>query len=305
MSRAIVVTGATGKQGGSVINALLARKAPFKILAVTRDASSPSAKRLAAKSSDISVVQGNLDDTESLFRNAKKATELPIWGVFSVQAPPFKKGGAAIEEAQGKSLVDSAIKHGAKHFVYSSVDRHGVKSIQNPTKVPHFASKHRIEHHLIDKAKNTDMSWTILRPVAFMENFVPGFIGKGFATAWREAVKSRPLQLIATEDIGTFAALSFLDPQRYASQEISLAGDELTFEQLGQVFKKTTGYPLPTTFGFLARFMLWLSEEMGTMFAFFEKEGYAADIPELKKIHPELKDLGAWLESSAYVKKTN
>ncbi|KAH7141422.1 nucleoside-diphosphate-sugar epimerase family protein [Dactylonectria estremocensis] len=305
MSRAILVTGATGKQGGSVINALLARNAPFKILAVTRDASSPSAKRLAAKSSAISVVQGNLDDTESLFRNAKKATELPIWGVFSVQAPPLKKGGAAIEEVQGKSLVNSAIKHGAKHFVYSSVDRHGARSLENPTKVPHFASKHQIEHHLIDKAKGTDMSWTILRPVAFMENFVPGFAGKGFATAWREAIKSRPLQLVATDDIGVFAANSLLEPQRYASQSISLAGDELTFKQLEEVFRAKTGAPLPTTFGFLARILLWLSEEMGTMFAFFENEGYAADIPELRKTLPELKDLGAWLETSAYVKKAN
>lgn len=85
MSRALLITGATGKQGGSVINALLARNADFKILAVTRDAASASAQRLAAKSPKISIVQGNLDDTDSVFQNAKKVTPLPIWGVFSVQ----------------------------------------------------------------------------------------------------------------------------------------------------------------------------------------------------------------------------
>ncbi|KPM41924.1 hypothetical protein AK830_g4672 [Neonectria ditissima] len=216
----------------------------------------------------------------------------------------MNKKGPIIEEAQGKALVDSAIKHGAKHFVYSSVDRHGAKSIDNPTNIPHFVSKHKIEHHLIAKAKDTDMSWTILRPVAFMENFQPGFVGKVFATAWRDAVKSRPLQLISTDDIGTFAALSFLDPAKFSSQSISLAGDELTYKQLAEVFSKSTGAPIPTTFGFIARLLLWLSEEMGTMFTFFEKEGYNANIGDLKRIHPDLKDLGTWLKSSPYVKKS-
>lgn len=85
MSRALLITGATGKQGGSVIKALLARNADFKILAVTRDVASPSAKRLAAASPKITLVQGNLDNTEAIFQNAKKAAQEPVWGVFSVQ----------------------------------------------------------------------------------------------------------------------------------------------------------------------------------------------------------------------------
>lgn len=85
MNRAILVTGATGKQGGAVIKALLADKAGFRILAVTRDTNSPSAKRLAAKSSDITLVQGDLNDTEAIFKAAEQATSHPIWGVFSVQ----------------------------------------------------------------------------------------------------------------------------------------------------------------------------------------------------------------------------
>lgn len=85
MSRAILVTGATGKQGGALIKALLADKAGFHILAVTRDSNSASAKRLAAKSSDITLVQGDLNDTEAIFKTAEQATSHPIWGVFSVQ----------------------------------------------------------------------------------------------------------------------------------------------------------------------------------------------------------------------------
>lgn len=85
MSRALLITGATGKQGGSVIKALLARNTNFKILAVTRDVNSPSAKRLAAASPNITLVQGNLDNTEAIFQDAKKAVQESVWGVFSVQ----------------------------------------------------------------------------------------------------------------------------------------------------------------------------------------------------------------------------
>ncbi|KAM0518857.1 hypothetical protein ACHAPE_003847 [Trichoderma viride] len=301
MSRALLITGATGKQGGSVIKALLARNADFKILAVTRDVASPSAKSLAAASPKITLVQGNLDNTEAIFQSAKKAAQEPVWGVFSVQVPAMNKTGSIIEQAQGKALVDSAIKHDVKHFVYASVDRGGAKSIDNPTNVPHFVSKHHIEHHLIDSAKDK-MSWTILRPVAFMENFVPGFVGKFFTTVWRDSIKSRPLQLISTDDIGTFAALSFMQPHEFSGQSISLAGDELTFAQVEEVFRKETGAPPPTTFGFMARLVLRMSEEMRTMFTFFEKEGYGADIKSLKEIHPELKNFSQWLGDRSTVK---
>lgn len=85
MSRAILVTGATGNQGGALIKALLAAKADFNILAVTRDATSPSAQALKSKASNITLVQGNLDDTESIFQSAKAATTVQIWGVYSIQ----------------------------------------------------------------------------------------------------------------------------------------------------------------------------------------------------------------------------
>jgi uncharacterized protein YbjT (DUF2867 family) len=85
MSRALLITGATGKQGSAVIKALLANNADFHVLAVTRDAGSISAKKLAAKSPNITLVQGDLNDTDSIFKSAKNATSAPIWGVFSVQ----------------------------------------------------------------------------------------------------------------------------------------------------------------------------------------------------------------------------
>jgi uncharacterized protein YbjT (DUF2867 family) len=89
MAKVILVTGATGKQGGSVIDALLAEQADVEILAVTRNPNSASAQKLLAKSSKIKAIEGDLNEPAGIFANAKKATSQPVWGVFSVQVRRF------------------------------------------------------------------------------------------------------------------------------------------------------------------------------------------------------------------------
>lgn len=84
-ARAILITGATGKQGGSVVDALLKVNAPFEIVALTRDAHSSTSRRLLQKSPNIKLVTGNLDSVDEIFRSIKEATKSPIWAVFSVQ----------------------------------------------------------------------------------------------------------------------------------------------------------------------------------------------------------------------------
>lgn len=80
----ILVTGATGKQGGALIKSLVSKKADFQILAVTRNTESASAQRLQ-KNTNVRLVQGDLDRPAELFKQAQSLTSAPIWGVFSVQ----------------------------------------------------------------------------------------------------------------------------------------------------------------------------------------------------------------------------
>ncbi|KAJ4302788.1 hypothetical protein N0V90_001679 [Kalmusia sp. IMI 367209] len=306
-SRAVLITGATGKQGSSVVNALLRANADFEILALTRNAQSPSAQSLAQKSKNIKLVTGNLDAIDEVFRKAKETTKAPIWGVFSVQTPFGGKANTKTEERQGKALVDASLANGVSHFVYSSVDRGGpARSATDKTNVPHFISKFNVEQHLFAKAKGSDMTWTVLRPVAFMENLVPGFLGKVFNTDWEMTLrKDQKLQLIATSDIGFFAAQSFLNPasQQYKNNTLSLAGDELTYAEWSKIFKEKTGKPLDKTYRFLVHIINYLVKEMGNMFVWFRETGYGADINELKKTHPKIKTFGEWLETESAWKK--
>lgn len=214
------------------------------------------------------------------------------------------KGDA--EEKQGRPFIDEAIKNGVEHFIFSSVDRGGPgKSDTNPTNIPHFITKHNLEGYLKEQiaAKNSKMQWTILRPVAFMDNLTPDFMGKGFASMWL-GVGEKPLQLISVHDIGLFAARAFMDQDAYKGRAITLAGDELNLEQGKKVFQEVEGYPMPETFSFVGSGIKWAMKEMGTMFEWFRTDGYGADIPALRKEEPKLQNFAAWLkEGSAFEKK--
>ncbi|KAF4958306.1 hypothetical protein FGADI_2472 [Fusarium gaditjirri] len=290
MSRALLITGATGKQGSSVINALIAKNADFLLLAATRNKESPSAKKLASKSSNIKLIEGDLDSIPALFTAAKQAAgTVPLWGVYSVQLSMGKGVTLEGEVRQGKGLIDESIKAGVKHFVYSSVDRGGdEKSWKEATVVPHFKTKHEIEHYLRDSTANgkSPMNWTILRPTAFMENLEPGFATKVFLTMIRDTLKNKPLQWTATEDIGFFAAEAFTDPQAWGKQAISLAGDELTFAQLSEAFEHATGGPAGTTFGLLGKALKHGVAELGIMANWFRDEGYGADLAKVRQLNP-------------------
>jgi uncharacterized protein YbjT (DUF2867 family) len=112
-------------------------------------------------------------------------------------------------------------------------------------------------------------------------------------------LKGKPLQLVATSDIGYFAAEAFTDPQAFTGKAISLAGDELTFDQMSKVFEQSTGKKVPTTFRLPVWLMMAAVKELGVMFKWFYDEGYGADLAEVKKIDPELKDFGKWLKEDS------
>ena len=271
--KVLLITGATGKQGGSAIDALLAspRASEFSILGVTRSTDSPSAQKLAAKSPLIKLIQGDFADVPAMFRAASDAAAgRPVWGVFSVQVPSGKGQSPETEERYGKTMVDEARRQGVAQFVYASVDRGGEpRSWDNPTDIPHFASKHNIELHLRASTRGTAMGWTILRPVAFMDNFAPGFGTKVFGAALQARLGEKPLQFVAVRDIGRAAARAFLEPDAYRGKAVGLAGAELTFRQLSDAFEQATGDPLRPTFGFLGSAFLWAVPEMAKMMSWF------------------------------------
>src|SRR5262249_2776955 len=149
--RIVLVTGATGRQGGSVIRHMHPRA--WKLRALTRDPDSPAAQELVYKG--IEVVKGDLEKPETL----EPATR-GFYGIYSVQ--DFWAVGAKREVQQGKNLADAGKKAGVEHFVYSSVG-----GAERNSGIDHWESKWEIENHI----RKLGLPATMLRPAAFMENY--------------------------------------------------------------------------------------------------------------------------------------
>jgi len=261
-NRTVLITGATGKQGGATLRHL-AGQPGFTVRAMTRKPDSPAAKAVAALGAE--VVAGDLDDGPSLER-----VLAGVWGVFSVQNS--WEAGVEGEEEQGKRLAKAARDKGVQHFVYSSVG-----SAHKNTGIPHFDSKFHIEQAV--KALGFP-SYTIIRPVFFMENVLsPQTLnGDKLVATLKPGTK---MQMIASDDIGRFSARAFLAADKMNGVEVDIAGDEVTMPEAAEAIsgfmgKKVTYQPIPI------EVVRQNNEDLALMLEWFDTVGYSADIASLE-----------------------
>lgn len=256
-TRTILVTGATGKQGGALISELVG--APFTLRAMTRKPDGDAASRLRA--AGVELVQGDLDDDRSLRRAIEGA-----WGVFAVQNT--WEAGVEREETQGKRLATIAREAGVQHYVYASVG-----SAHRHTGIPHFDNKARVE----DTVRTLGFpSYFIYRPVFFMENLTSPWFLNG-DVIYSALNPQTSLQMIAVADIGKYAARGFTDAERLRNREVDIAGDARTMTEVAEALSRGLGRPI-TYVQIPIEEVRKNSEDFAIMLEWFERVGYNADI---------------------------
>ncbi|WP_326654733.1 MULTISPECIES: NmrA/HSCARG family protein [unclassified Streptomyces] len=279
----VLVTGATGLQGGAVARELVRRGRDTA--ALVRDPASDRARALAELG--VALVRGDLDDEASL----RAATD-GVAGVFSVQnfMTPAGLGG---EVRQGRALARAARDTGVPHVVYSSVG-----GAERHSSVPHFDSKRSIERYL----EKLGVPTTVLRPSFFMDNFAahgPQRVDGTLVVQLALKPDTR-VQFIAVDDIGFFAAEAFDRPQEYLGRALEIAGDELTATEVARAFAERTGEParfeeLPLD-AVAANPYIPNGPEISLMFEWFQDHGYRADIAALRADHPGLQTFATYLK---------
>ena len=257
------VVGATGQQGGAVVDALLEHGESVR--ALVRDPDKESAQALAERGVALAVADSN-DGT---------ALQQAFEGVAGVFAMTTMAGpdGVDGEVRQGRTIGDAVHAAEVSRVVYSSVG-----GADRGTGIPHFESKWQVEEHL----RGLGLPLTVIRPVFFMEN-----LGGGIADEDGEVVVRAPLdpdvpmQMIAVRDIGRMGATALLDPQRIPGGAIEFAGDELTPREVAAVEGDLRGLP--------GRFepvpMDGLNDDQKAMFRWFRTvPSYTADLEETRRV---------------------
>ncbi|WP_416971197.1 NmrA/HSCARG family protein [Streptomyces sp. 4F14] len=240
-SDTVLVTGATGRQGGATARALLAAGAPVR--ALVRDPRSPSARAIEALGAEL--VRADLSDRTSL-----DPAVAGVRTVFSVQMPPMSGTGVdfAGELAQATHLIDAAKAAGVAQFVQSSTS-----GVGEHTRAPGWAEGRwaamadyfDTKQAIIEAVRGAGFArWTVLKPAFFMENLpmlAPRGPRGGLATILRPDTE---LALVAARDIGTAAAHAVRDPDRFHRVELELAGDLRTMTQVAETLSVAWGVPV-------------------------------------------------------------
>jgi len=302
----VVVLGATGIQGGGVVDAILHSnkegKSHFKIRGFTRNLDSEAAKALIARG--VEMVQGNFSneaDIENAFRGA--------YAVFAVtnfwDKEVFGAQNVEAEFKQGKQLADVAAKFGVTHYLWSSLE--DVKAIsKGELEMIHFTGKHNVQKY-VEKLGFKYTTFPALGCYAsnFQTHFKPTVDPDGTLVFCVPGLRTDVgVPIVDARDVGHIVTAALNNPEKYGKGNfIPVAHDYITVDQLAKDFEQVTGKRAR------ARYLPYEeAEKVITVREFresilwFNKYGYYAgrDISDNKKQFPQLKSWKDWLIDSKW-----
>jgi uncharacterized protein YbjT (DUF2867 family) len=290
--RTILVTGATGAQGGAVAAHLLADG--WRVRALVRNPISAAAGLLARAGAQL--VTGDMAD-----RAVLDAAVRDVHGVFSVQPAWDDPAESAKEITLGINVAGAAHAAGVQHLVYASVG-----GAERASGISTWATKWQIERHVAALG----LPATILRPVQFMDSYTDPRQGLPTGTLITVVASDQRSQLIAVDDIGAFAALAFARPDEFVGRAIEIAGDALTPAQIGAAIGHAVGRVItvqslsPDMIDQIGARMSINVENYHAGHRFAAGGGWRADIPALRRLHPALMTFAEWLDKHGTAKLT-
>ncbi|MCX0272842.1 NmrA family NAD(P)-binding protein [Nocardia zapadnayensis] len=231
----LLVTGATGMQGGAVARA--AHQAGISVTALVRNPDTEPARALAAEGIRLAV--GDLEDAASLHAACEGCS-----AVFSVQLPPTRDPDS--ERRQGSNLVRAAEKAGVRHIIHTSVSGTGWRTehahIDPGPTANYWESKEDVEALV----RAAGPAYTIVKPAFFLENFVNPKARHMFPLLSRgelpvaSAADTR-VAVIGAEEFGSIVVTIVRDTERFAGAEIELGSDAVTFSEIAEIISTVTG----------------------------------------------------------------
>ncbi len=265
----VLVTGATGQQGGAVADALV--DAGHAVRALTRIVGSPVARRLAR--GGIEVVGGSFDDRASLTRAVQG-----VDAIFAMSTP-FQRG-PDVEVRHARALIETAAAAHVRHVVYSST-----ASALEDTGVPYFDSKASVERVLEEAC----LPFTIVAPVFFMENLRSSRVlpRLRFGKLAMPLPRHRLLQMVALDDLAELVVHVMEERGGFVGERVEVASDALPGWRIAEIIAEIMGRrvdyveaPAPTS---LSR-----SPDFLRTFEWLARVGHSVDIPALHRRFPSI-----------------
>ena len=228
---------------------------------------------------DIEILRGDYNDPDSLLAAMRGA-----YGVF------YYSGFSRNEVGEGINVIEAAKAAGVKHFVYSS------GAAAAPGKGMEGAAKMQVEF----KLRDSGVPFSVLRPVAFMENFR----GQQARTAEKGVVDSRDsdrlVYFIAIRDIGFFSGEAFDHPDAWLGRGEDVAGDQMSLAGLTAIYSDVMGRDIEYVQLPLDEYLATFPPPLRPLFRWYDEAGYSVDTAGLRKQYPNLITLEQYLRETGW-----
>ncbi|KAK5079988.1 NmrA-like domain-containing protein 1 [Lithohypha guttulata] len=240
MSKLFVVFGATGQQGGSIVDHVIndsELSKQYTIRAVSRNATSDGAKQLSAKG--VEVVTADPNDPPTL-RPALEGAHI----VFGMTFPDFRDVRNS-EVRQGRAIIDAAVAGKAQYFIFSTLPWVSKISGGKYTKVAGFDAKAEVEEYI----RQQPIRSAFFAPGSFMQNYhsvmKPRKTPDGTYSISRHVSPKTQLPMIDTVgDAGKFVGAILADLDKYEGKTFCAATKVYSMEEQAQILSKHTGKPV-------------------------------------------------------------
>jgi uncharacterized protein YbjT (DUF2867 family) len=239
MAKLLVIFGATGQQGGSVLNFVLndpELSKEYTIRAITRDIT--SAKAEALKNKSVEVVTADTTDPSSLSAALKGAHT-----VFFLTAPTLGPNAKQHEITQGHAVADVAVSEGVQYLIFSTLPHVERVSGGKYTKVSGFDAKAEVEEYI----RTLPIKSAFFAPGSFMQNFhsmtvpQPSWKKDGTYMIARPMSPQTQLPLIDTAgNTGKYVGAILAEPDKYEGKVFCAATALYTMEEMAEIIGKVS-----------------------------------------------------------------
>lgn len=239
MSPILAVFGATGVQGGSLVNYVLndpELSLKYQIRAITRDITSGNARALQDK---VEVVQADVSDPVSI-----ETALTGVHTVFAMTVPSFAPDGLDVEFSHGKTIADAAVKQGVKYLIFSTLPAVNEISGGKYSHVTPFDAKAKIEHYI----RGLPIKSAFVSFGFFMQNLhTQPFLGPVPAPdgTWILARPSPPTSRIpyidAAANVGNVVGAILAEPEKYEGKTFCAAERLYSLEEIAALLSQSSG----------------------------------------------------------------
>ncbi|CAM4841177.1 unnamed protein product [Rotaria magnacalcarata] len=297
MRRLIVVVGADGRQGSSVIEALLEYSDKWHIRGITEDLTSTYSQELIRRG--VHMVKCNINNREECCLAFTGA-----YGVFAITNYWNATDGGEYEQAF--NLIEAARKVNVQHFITSGIPDTAAFE-KNQFDLPlHSINKTQLENYIRRlPSDSTFVHVTFIHAGFYYQNFITFFVPYTENIEFRYPILSYGrIPIYDVRDTGKIVRVCFEHPERWGHrQTVPIVAEQLTMEEICKTIREVSEQDIQFIPLSYDEALVKLHRETVNNLRWYNEFGSTDErqAEKTKEIYPKIKTFVEWVRETQWL----